>query len=164
MHKKNRHILSSVVAAVFYFLFSDKTPDSPPVAPSSSLVMLIDEKNYTSLRSGSWVVMTSDFDVANSTLPIRSTNKYGVLFVDSMKKAQIAASLELNNPSNYVVINTPVDFNAPVYKAVDYFIYYWAVKLKKTLERSASIEQIVECTCFSLLKMASEICRYVLFY
>lgn len=170
MNTKLRHWLSSLIGAAVYFLFRNE-PEKQQEPPNSSVVV-INESNISKLKSGSWVVVTEQFKAEDLKICDDEEVSYGVLVVDSMEKAKIVAVLELKNPINLVEIsnkftteksaNWILDTNVPLEKIIDYFVYYWALKINHILKSSANFYDVVEEFAFSILQLLFEISQYTL--
>ncbi|KAM0681672.1 hypothetical protein GINT2_000186 [Glugoides intestinalis] len=168
MEKRPRSIISSLIAAIIYFLFyqpKDVVEQHSSISPS---IVLLDEKNIIKLNDGKWVIITDNLDISKHNHQISSGTKYGVLVVNNMKKAKIAASLGLKDATDCICLeNGAIDgerfvFSASFEKILDYFVYYCAIKMKHGFSKVTGIHHLIEFFGLSFMKMSYEVLNYCL--
>lgn len=168
MSRKVRHIFSTLLSALIYFIF--RVPTNLKKQPEHSSIKIIDEKNFNELRNGEWIIITDKFQFEDKTIYSDPFVNYGLLIVDSMNKAKIAALLGLQNPKNHIKIkngviissssNKSMATTASFDKILDYFVYYWAIDLKKIFLSATGTGEVIENFSISILWLLAEILKY----
>lgn len=168
MSRRLRHAFSTLIGAILYLLF--RSPPDPAEEAAFPSILVINESNFSNLKSGSWMVVTERFKLDSLDIRSEGPTNYGVLVVNSMGKARIAALLGLENPADFAIINNgivasrkasqSIDLNVPFQKIIDYFVYYWAIHLKSIFRSASSLGEMVELLAFSSLMLLFEIFRY----
>jgi len=168
MRSKFRHILSSILGAIIYFL--THSPEPAPLKSTQPLsAQLVGDVNLETLKTGTWIVVTDKYNFEDSTVFELKAANYGVLVVNSMSSAKVAAVLGLDNPKGYVsvvdgVINNgqdiKIDAEVPIEKIIDYFVYYWAVGLKGAFKAPGSFIELAEMFGGSVFNLLVEVGQY----
>lgn len=131
-----------------------------------STVKLLDSGDLDSLREGTWLIVTNRYNFGEAIRCDKESVNYGVLIVNSMETAKIAALLGLTNPAGHVLVEDgqvgghSIDGEVPIGKIIDYFVYYWAVGLSSILKASTSATEAVELFAVSISRVFYEIFRY----
>lgn len=165
MESRPRSIISSLLAAILYFLFYQPKEilQQDSISPS---IVLIDEKSIAKLCDGKWVIITENLDISKHNHYISSGTKYGVLVVNNMKKAEIAASLGLKDATdcirleNGAINGKKLVFNTSFGNILDYFVYYYALKMKRGFAHITGLHNLIEFFGLSFMKMLFEVLYY----
>lgn len=170
MASKFRHIISSVLGAILYFfLQSQDQPKEEKIIHSA--VRLIGEHDIDSLKTGKWTIVTDKYNFEDDSIFTNEHQNYGILVVNSMASAKIAALLGFVDPNSSVsivdgVVNNSsqrnIDRDIPFEKVIDYFVYYWAFGLRKSFKAPMSVPQLLEMFGMSLLNVFLEVGQYLL--
>lgn len=133
-----------------------------------SQIMTLNQDNVCKIEEGTWLVFTEKYNPVLNEIREYPGIKYAVIVTDSIEKVEIAASVGISDPTKHVIVkdgicvNTSSRINSSFTKTIDYFIYYWALRLKKIIESSVGIDQLIESLSFSVIKMSLEIIKYCL--
>ncbi|ELA42808.1 uncharacterized protein VICG_00123 [Vittaforma corneae ATCC 50505] len=122
MSRRLRHVFSTLIGALLYLLF--KGPQDVLEESVFPSILVINEANFTNLKTGSWMVVTEKFKIDNLNMYTETPSNYGVLVVNSMNKARIAALLGLENPADFAIINNGVVVNRTVSQSIDFNVRF----------------------------------------
>lgn len=166
MTRKTRHLLSTIIGILIHLFLSRKKEIESPVTHSK--IMTLTPENVCSIKEGTWLVFTEKYNPEFSAIKRYPDIKYAVIVVDSIGKAEIAASVGINDPTKHsiirdgVCVDTSTRVDPSFTKTLDCFVYYWALRLRKMIESSVGIDHLVESLIFSVIKLSFEIIRYCL--
>jgi hypothetical protein len=166
MNKNFKHLLSTVLASLFYFIFRKDEPIEIPNLITTKCIEL-DCDNFSNLLTGEWIVVTAK-NGCKAPLPFEiNQENLAILNVNSMKTAELAARLGITNSKETVRISNgeyvkkdkhfridrPVNYS----EIIDFYVFYWALDIKKMLSSEEKIETILDESVGSFVHLIGEI-------
>lgn len=168
MNKNFKHFLSTIIAALFYFLFQSEPITEEFIPSYTSMCIELTQDTFCKLLRGEWTVITSQ-SIDKAPIVIGESNRnIAVLNVNSIKKAEFAARLGITDPTGKSFIKDgEFEKDGKKYKItreisftemLDFYVYYWALDVKKIMMSESNVEFILDQSVTSLGKLISELC------
>lgn len=168
MNKRFKHFISTIIAGLFYFIFQIEIVEEEESQPYAPKCISLTEKNFSTLLVGEWTVITEN---NNNNLPISSLNtgyrNLAILSISSLSKVTLAAKLGMTDPNGKIYLKNGefskdrkvlrIDRVIPLSEIIDFYIFYWALDIKKTISSESSIESMLDRSMNSAAKLASEL-------
>lgn len=166
MNKNFKHLLSTILGALFYFICNNDMEEENHISDLPTYIQLTNE-NFEELVKGEWTIITSKNECILPEGAKHNHYNLAILCVNSIKQAEIAAKLRIKDPKEKTYlkngeftkdgltykINRPIPFS----EALDIYVYYWALEIKRDILTTSSYELIFDRTISSFSKVVREI-------